>query len=92
MLVTVFDFPADHWDNLRSTNPTDSVFPTARHRRVRMKGAPSQDTARLRVIKLAMAASKSGRRLKGHNQAPKVIQGGKFRGGIAIAPEAKPAA
>src|SRR5512140_1046790 len=56
-LLTFFDFPADHWDHLRTTNPIESVFATVRHRTVRMKGALSQDTARLMVFKLVMAAS-----------------------------------
>ena len=91
-LLTFFDFPADHWDHLRTTNPIESVFSTVRHRTVRMKGALSQDTARLMVFKLVMAASKSWRRLQGQNQLPKVIEGVKFRDGIEVAPEAKSAA
>jgi hypothetical protein len=57
-----------------------------------MKGALSQDTARLMVFKLVMAASKTWRRLQGQNQLPKVIQGVKFHDGIEVAPEAKSAA
>ena len=82
----------DHWDHLRTTNPIESVFATVRHRTVRMKGALSQDTARLMVFKLVMAASKTWRRLQGQNQLPKVIQGVKFQDGIEVAPEAKSAA
>jgi putative transposase len=91
-LLTFFDFPADHWDHLRTTNPIESVFATVRHRTVRMKGALSQDTARLMVFKLVMAASKTWRRLQGQNQLPKVIKGAKFRDGIEVAPEDKSAA
>jgi len=91
-LLTFFDFPADHWDHLRTTNPIESVFATVRHRTVRMKGALSQDTARLMVFKLVMAASKTWRRLQGQNQLPKVVKGAKFRDGIEVAPEAKFAA
>jgi hypothetical protein len=57
-----------------------------------MKGALSQDTARLMVFKLVMAASKTWRRLQGQNQLPKVIQGVKFQDGIEVVPEAKSAA
>ena len=91
-LLTFFDFPADHWDHLRSTNPIESVFATVRHRTVRMKGSLSQDTTRLMVFKLVMAASKSWRRVQGQNQLPKVIKGVTFRDGIEVAPEAKSAA
>jgi len=91
-LLTFFDFPADHWDHLRTTNPIESVFATVRHRTVRMKGALSQDTARLMVFKLVMAASKTWRRLQGQNQLPKVVKGAKFRDGIEVVLEAKFAA
>ena len=91
-LLAFFDFPADHWDHLRTTNPIESIFATVRHRTVRMKGALSQDTARLMVFKLVMAASITWRRLQGQNQLPKVIKGVKFRDGIEVAPETKFAA
>ena len=81
-LLAFFDLPAEHWDHLRTTNPIESVFATVRHRTVRTKGALSQRTAKLMVFKLAMAASKTWRRLKGQNQLPKVITGVRFNDGI----------
>ena len=75
---------------MRTSNPIESVFATVRHRTVRMKGALSQDTARLMVFKLVMAASKTWRRLRGQNQLPKVIDGVKFRDGIEEAAEKYP--
>jgi putative transposase len=88
-LLTFYDFPAEHWDHLRTTNPIESVFATVRHRTVRTKGALSQDTARLMVFKLVMAAARTWRRLKGENQLPKVVQGVTFRDGVEVtkAPE-----
>ncbi len=83
-LLTFYDFPAEHWDHLRTSNPIESVFATVRHRTVRTKGALSQDTARLMVFKLVMAAAKTWRRLKGENQLPKVIQGVRFRNGVEV--------
>lgn len=91
-LLTFFDFPAEHWAHLRTSNPIESVFATVRHRTVRMKGALSQDTARLMVFKLVMAASKSWRRLQGQNQLSKIIEGVTFRDGIEVAREDKAAA
>jgi transposase-like protein len=91
-LLTFFDFPAEHWTHLRTTNPIESVFATVRHRTVRMKGALSQETAKTMVFKLIMAASKSWRRLQGQNQLPKIIRGVKFANGIEIAAETKSAA
>ena len=83
-LLTFYDFPAEHWDHLRTSNPVESVFATVRHRTVRAKSALSQDTARLMVFKLVMAAAKTWRRLKGENQLPKVIQGIKFTNGVEV--------
>ena len=77
-LLTFYDFPAEHWDHLRTSNPIESVFATVRHRTVRTKGALSQDTARLMVFKLVTAAARTWRRLKGENQLPKVVQGVTF--------------
>ena len=83
-LLAFFDFPAEHWDHLRTTNPIESVFATVRHRTVRTKGALSSTTARLMVFKLVIAASKTWRRLKGTNQLPKVIAGVRFNDGIEV--------
>jgi len=83
-LLTFYDFPAEHWDHLRTSNPIESVFATVRHRTVRTKGALSQDTARLMVFKLVTAAAKTWRRLKGENQLPKVVQGVIFRDGVEV--------
>jgi len=83
-LLTFYDFPAEHWDHLRTSNPIESVFATVWHRTVRTKGALSQDTARLMVFKLVMAAAKTWRRLKGENQLPKVVQGVTFTDGVEV--------
>src|SRR4051812_1404141 len=84
VLLTFHDFPAEHWDHLRTANPIESVFATVRHRTVRTKGALSQDTARLMVFKLIMTAAKTWRRLKGENQLPKVVAGVTFRNGVEV--------
>lgn len=83
-LLAFYDFPAEHWDPVRTSNPIESVFATVRHRTLRTKGALSQETAKLMVFKLIMAASKTWRRLQGENQLPKVIQGVIFRDGIEV--------
>ena len=83
-LLAFYDFPAEHWDHLRTTNPIESVFATVRHRTVRTKGSLSPTTARLMVFKLLCAASKTWRRLKGTNQLPKVIAGVRFENGIEV--------
>ncbi len=88
-LLAFYDFPAEHWDHLRTSNPIESVFATVRHRTVRTKGSLSSKTARLMVFKLVMAAAKSWRRLKGQNQLPKLLAGAKFQDGIEVI-ETKP--
>ena len=82
VLLTFYDFPAEHWKHLRTTNPIESTFATVRHRTVRTKGCLSNKTALAMIFKLAQAAEKSWRRLDGHNQLPKLIAGVKFVDGI----------
>ena len=81
-LLAFYDFPAEHWKHLRTTNPIESTFATVRHRTVRSKGCLSNKTALAMIFKLAQAAEKSWRRLDGHNQLPKLIQGVRFVDGV----------
>jgi putative transposase len=83
-LLAFFDFPAEHWDHLRTSNPIESVFATVRSRTVRTEGALSATTAKLMVFNLVIAAAKTWRRLKGENQMPKVVRGVKFHNGIEV--------
>jgi transposase-like protein len=88
-LLTFYDFPAEHWKHLRTTNPIESTFATVRHRTIRSKGCLSNRTALAMVFKLVEAAQKSWRRLDGNNQLPKLILGVKFADGLEVV--AKPA-
>ena len=81
-LLAFYDFPAEHWKHLRTTNPIESTFATVRHRTVRSKGCLSNRTAIAMIFKLAQAAEKSWRRLDGHSHLPKLITGIKFNDGI----------
>jgi transposase-like protein len=81
-LLAFYDFPAEHWKHLRTSNPIESSFATVRHRTVRSKGCLSNKTALAMIFKLAQAAEKTWRRLNGHHQLPKLIQGVKFVDGI----------
>lgn len=82
--LLAFEFPAEHWDHLRTTNPIESVFATVRHRTVRTKGALSSTNAKLMVFKLVVAAAKTWRRLKGENLLSKVVAGVTFRDGTEV--------
>jgi putative transposase len=83
-LLAFYDFPAEHWDHLRTTNPIESVFATVRHRTVRTKGSLSPTTAKMMVFKLVIAASNTWRRLRGTNQLPKIVAGVRFTDGIEV--------
>ena len=84
-LLAFYDFPAEHWKHLRTSNPIESTFATVRHRTIRAKGCLSNKTALAMVFKLVDGAQKSWRRLDGHNQLPKLVQGVRFTNGIEVA-------
>ena len=83
-LLALYDFPAEHWKHLRTSNPIESTFATVRHRTIRAKGCLSNTTALAMVFKLVEAAQKSWRRLDGHNQLPKLVLGAKFKDGLEV--------
>ncbi len=94
-LLAFYDFPAEHWKHLRTSNPIESTFATVRHRTIRAKGCLSNATALAMVFKLVEAAQKSWRRLDGHNQLPKIVLGARFIDGLEVAtanPQPKAAA
>ena len=83
-LLVFYDFPAEHWKHLRTTNPIESTFATVRHRTIRSKGCLSNKTAPAMVFKLVEAAQRAWRRLDGRNQLPKLIFGVKFADGLEL--------
>ncbi len=84
-LLAFYDFPAEHWKHLRTTNPIESTFATVRHRTIRSKGCLSNKTALAMVFKLVEGAQRSWRRLDGHTLLPKLILGAKFADGLEVA-------
>ncbi|AIK96256.1 IS256 family transposase [Candidatus Odyssella acanthamoebae] len=83
-LLSFYDFPAEHWKHIRTTNPIESTFATVKHRTKRSKGCLSRETAFIMVFKLIKDAEKTWRRLDGKNQLPKLISGVKFRDGCEV--------
>jgi hypothetical protein len=83
-LLAFYDFRAEHWKHLRTTNSIESTFATVRHRTIRSKGCLSNRTALAMVLKLLEGAQKSWRRLDGHNQSPKLVLGVTFDEGIEV--------
>ena len=81
VLLSFYDFPAEHWKHLRSTNPVESTFATVRHRTSKTKGCLSRKTAMTMVFKLCQSASKKWRRLDGSHQLAEIIKGVKFKDG-----------
>ena len=78
VLLTFYDFPAEHWAHLRTTNPIESTFATIRLRHRRTKGNGTRRTSLAMMFKLAESASKKWRRLRGYEQITLVVQGQKF--------------
>ena len=81
VLFAFYDFPAEHWIHIRSTNAIESTFATVRHRTRRTKGCGSRLATMTMVFKLALEAEKKWRRLNGHALIAKVIDGVKFNNG-----------
>jgi putative transposase len=78
-LLAFYDFPAEHWKHLRTTNPIESTFATVRHRTIRSKGCLSNGTALAMVFKPVEGAQKSCRRPTPCRAAPRHRQTGRFR-------------
>lgn len=83
-LMTFYDFPAQHWQSLRTTNPIESTFATIRHRTKRSKGCLTRDGMLHMMYKLSMCAQKNWRRQRGFDYLAKVITGVKFKDGIEV--------
>ena len=82
VLLTFFDFPAEHWAHIRTTNPIESTFATVRLRTDQTRGCVSKDTILALVFKLVESAQKSWLRIRGFKSLADVIEGVKFNDGI----------
>jgi transposase-like protein len=81
-LLTFYDFPAEHWKHLRTTNPIESTFATVRLRTKKTKGSGSRVACLTMVYKLMQSAQKKWRLLNGSDILTDVIQGIKFIDGV----------
>ena len=81
-LLAFYDFPAEHWSQLRTTNPIESTFATIRLRHRRTKGNGSRRASLTTMFKLAQSASKRWRRLNAHHQIVLVLEGKIFTNGV----------
>ena len=81
VLLTFYDFPAEHWKHLRTTNPIESTFATVRLRTIKTKGCLSRTTALTMVFKLCQSATRKWRRLDGSHRLAEIVEGVKFKDG-----------
>ena len=86
-LFTFYDFPAEHWAHIRTTNPIESAFATVRHRTRQTKGCGSRLATLTMVFKLAKAAEEGWRRLRGFVLLSKIVTGVKFKDGEEVIKE-----
>lgn len=82
-LLAFYDFPAEHWGHIRTTNPIESTFATVRHRTYKSKGCFSRATILTMVFKLCESAQDRWIKLRGFNYLAEVIRGVKFINGIS---------
>jgi putative transposase len=83
-LMSFYDFPAQHWQSIRTSNPIESSFATIRHRTKRTKGCLSRDGMLHMMFKLGQCAEKNWRRLRGFDYLAKLVIGVKFKDGIEV--------
>jgi putative transposase len=83
-MMAFYDFPAQHWQSIRTSNPIESTFGTIRHRTRRSKGCLSRDGMLHMMFKLGQCAEKKWRRLRGFDDLTKVIAGVKFKDGVEV--------
>jgi transposase-like protein len=83
-LLAFYDFPAEHWIHIRTTNPIESSFATIRHRTTRTKNCVSRNTLLGLVFQLALTAEQSWRKLGGFTLLPAVVQGIRFVDGLRV--------
>jgi len=81
-LLTFYDFPAEHWSHLRTTNPIESTFATVRLRHRRTKGSGTRHACLAMVFRLIQLAETNWRRLKSSNLLLKVVDGVRFVDGL----------
>lgn len=87
-LLAFYDFPAEHWRHIRTTNPIESVLATVRLRTCKTKGCGNRIACETMVFKLMESAKKGWRKLNGSSLLPEVIRGTKFINGEKVAEDA----
>ncbi len=81
-LLTFYDFPAEHWIHIRTTNPIESTFATVRLRTAKTRGCVARAGILAMVFKLVKSAEQRWRKLKGAARLTQVIDGVRFKDGL----------
>ena len=81
-MLAFYDFPAEHWIHIRTSNPIESTFATVRLRTAKTRGCVSRTTILTMVFRLGLSAEKGWRKLRGFRRLAEVINGVKFIDGI----------
>jgi putative transposase len=82
VLLTFYDFPAEHWRHIRTTNPIESTFSTVRLRTAKVRSCFSSKSVLTMAFKLCQCAQRKWQRLYGYRELGKVIRGVRFINGI----------
>jgi len=82
-LLAFYDFPAEHWLHIRTTNQIESSFATLRHRTKRVKGAFSKESALAMMLQLALEAQKRWHKITAIEKLGQLIEGVRFVDGVA---------
>jgi len=83
-LLAFYDYPAEHWVHIRTTNPIASTFATVRLRTKRSRNCGSRDTTLAMVFKLLQSARKGWKRIKGFRKLELVVNNVQFRNGEQV--------
>ena len=87
-LLAFYDFPAEHWIHVRTTNPIESTFATVRLRTNKTKGCGTRSACETMVFKLMQSAAKGWRKLNGAILLPEILQGVQFVDGVKVSKDA----
>lgn len=88
-LLAFYDFPAEHWAHIRTSNPIESTFATMRHRTDRSRGCVTKESILTMIFKLGLCAEKKWRKIRGFKHLATTLEGRTFKDGILVESDQK---
>jgi len=88
-LLSFYDFPAEHWHHIRTSNPIESTFASVRLRTAKSRGCGSRASILSTVFKLSLSAEQRWLKLRGAELIAKVITGVQFKNGVEVQQKAR---